>query len=166
MWEKVMVTGHRPQHLGVEAVGWLGVELPRVIEKLRERGMRIGISGMALGVDQWWAHDVLAAGLELWSFVPFPQQGDRWTRDQRAVWEDLRSRATKEMVIAREYSVGALHQRNDTMLSFADAVVSVWDPQLRSGGTFSCMSKALDRRMPVIHLDPVRRTTMLKEPLR
>lgn len=87
--KKVMVTGHRPQHMSGEQIEWGQSELERVGRRLRdERGMRIGISGMALGADTWWATTTLHLGLDLWSFIPFPQQSHRWGQVDREVWQN------------------------------------------------------------------------------
>lgn len=154
-----MVTGHRPQFLTPEAQEWCKLELERIAVKLRDRhGMQVGISGMALGADTWWGYATVFAWCDLWAFIPFPQQSDRWAAADVAAWRELRERATHEVVIADEYSVGALHARNDAMLRNSDLVVAVWDPQKTTGGTASCVQKAQAADMPIVHLDPVART--------
>jgi len=72
VWPTVCATGHRPQHLDPSAIHWVQEKLTAGAVWLRdERGMKVGITGMALGVDTWWAHAVLAAGLELHAYIPF-----------------------------------------------------------------------------------------------
>lgn len=158
-YSRVMVTGHRPQFLAPDAQEWAKLELERIAIKLRDQyGMQVGISGMALGADTWWGYATVFAWCDLWAFIPFPQQPDRWGTADVAAWRELRSRAAHEVVIAGEYSVGALHARNDAMLSNSDLVVAVWDPSKVSGGTASAVAKAQSAGMPMIHLDPVART--------
>lgn len=161
-WPKVMVTGHRPQHLDEPQTRFAWAELERLSLKLAEDGTQIAISGMAVGADQWWATCALAAGLELHAFVPFPQQPDRWSLEQQITYRYLVGRASKTMVIADQYSVAALHQRNDTMLNFADAVIAVWDPRIRTGGTASCVAKAKRRGLPLVHVNLETLTTTLR----
>ena len=79
-----------------------------------------------------------------------------------ARWRELRERAAHEVVIANEYSVGALHARNDAMLSNCDLVVAVWDPSKTTGGTASAVQKAQGKGLPILHLDPVARTTVMR----
>ncbi|GAB6857885.1 SLOG family protein [Microbacterium xylanilyticum] len=151
---RVMVTGHRPKLMSAHQQRHSRTELERVAQKLTAvYGMEVGISGMALGADTDWAHAVLNAGVPLWSFVPFPQQAELWSDAQRSEWNELRSRAAREVVVADAYSVRALHARNDAMLNDADLVVAVWDPRVTTGGTASCVRKARDRGMPIIHVD-------------
>lgn len=66
VWPAAMVTGHRPKDLPEPVAGWVRGELARLVRKLRdEHGMTRGITGMALGVDQWWARALLAEARSL-----------------------------------------------------------------------------------------------------
>lgn len=153
-YPKVMVTGHRPQHLSDPQRAFARGELDRIAQRLvAENGMTVGISGMAIGADMDWCYAVLAAGVQLWGFIPFPQQPDKWTLYQRQEWDYLRGRCTRTWVGADRYSVGALHARNDAMLAEADLVVAVWDPTKVTGGTASCVQKARQLGKPIIHIN-------------
>lgn len=164
-FEKVMVTGHRPQHLSIFQAAFATSELERLAAKLAASGTRVGISGMALGADRWWADAVLAAELDLWSFIPFPQQAARWPEIDLVHWQYLRGRAAHEHVTSLSYSVAALHQRNDDMLDAADAVIAAWSPSKTTGGTASCVQKAMARRMPIIIVDLDAMETTMRMPL-
>jgi uncharacterized phage-like protein YoqJ len=154
IWPKVMVTGHRPQHLHPEQQDYAQQELGRLAVKLRDdNGTRVAISGMALGADQWWAHYALLAELELHAYLPFPQQPAKWHHEQQRTWRALVGQAAVKHFTAEHYSVQALHQRNDQMLDAADAVIAVWDPRITTGGTYSCVQKASRLGLPVIHVD-------------
>lgn len=149
----VMVTGHRPQHMSEAQRLFARAELDRLAQKLvDERGMRVGISGMAIGADTDWCFAVLAAGAALWSYVPFEQQADKWSIAQRDEWYYLRRRAARELVLDDHYSVAGLHARNDRMLADSDLVVACWDPT-KSGGTASCVQKARRLGRPIIHVN-------------
>lgn len=170
-YPRVMVTGHRPQHLGPGESEFMKDELHRLARKLvRDHGMTVGISGMALGADMEWAWAVLSSrhanrpGPALWAFIPFPQQADRWSGSQIDEWSYLRSRADRETIVADSYSVRALHARNDAMLLESDLVIAVWNPTIVTGGTASCVDKAMQLGLPVIHVDPVARQTTLRRP--
>ncbi|WP_152748233.1 DUF1273 domain-containing protein [Micromonospora sp. RV43] len=134
----------------------------RVAVKLREEhGTQIGVSGMALGVDTWWAQAVLAAGMELWAYVPFPQQPAKWQPADQEEWRRLRALASRVREFGPRYDVRLLHARNDGMLLDAKAVTAVWLPGKKDGGTYSAVRKAGRLRLPVIHLDPRRLRTSL-----
>lgn len=62
IFPRVALTGHRPQGLSPSARDWVPLELERLAVKLRDQhGMRVGISGMALGSDIWWAQATVFA---------------------------------------------------------------------------------------------------------
>jgi uncharacterized phage-like protein YoqJ len=131
-----------------------------------QRGMKTGISGLALGVDTWWAQAVLDAGLDLWTFVPFGEQPARWNKTQRAEWQRLRAAAARDVVVdaipdgvptTRRGTVvnQLLHRRNRAMVHRADAVIAVWEPHRTSGGTYHAIQAASGK--PLIHINPTDR---------
>lgn len=161
-WTVVAATGHRPQHLRPDSHEWVQAQLLRIALKLRrEYNTEVGISGMALGVDQWWARAVLDAELDLWSYIPCEQQADRWSDAQQAEWKRLRAMAVKERVFGDSYSPRLLHARNDGMIADADAMVAVLRPGKTTGGTASAVEKIRTRRVPHILVDLDARTVRL-----
>lgn len=164
-WPTVMVTGHRPQHLSPSVHDWVRFELNRLAVKLRaEHGMTTGISGMAIGADLWWADALVTNGIPLWAHVPFPQQPDRWTAENRVEWQRLLGLAVKTTTYGPDFDVKLLHARNDGMLREANAVISVLLPGKTSGGTASAVRKATALGLPIIHINPEARTTTLRRP--
>lgn len=162
-WPTVAATGHRPQHLHPDCHDWVQAELRRIAIKLRnEHATTVGISGMALGVDQWWAQAVLDAGMALWAYIPCDDQAARWTPAQSRQWRRLLSLAAKVRPFGTTYSVRLLHARNDGMLADSDAVVAVHRSGKTTGGTASAIEKATKRHLPLIHLDPDARTVRLR----
>lgn len=161
-WGTVSLTGHRPQHLTRDERAWVLGELPRVTVKLRdEYGMTTGVSGFALGSDQDWAAELVDASVDLWAHIPFPQQPDPWKAADQAEWRRLLALAVKVTYYGEHYSARLLHARNDGMLHVSNAVVAVWKASKADGGTASAVKKARKRRLPIIHLNPERRTVTL-----
>ena len=165
-WVRVMCTGHREASLTPPQRIWARQELERVAAKLvGEHGMRVAIHGGANGADLYWAsaaHD--GAGVDdVWAYLPYPQQTTGWTPEQVAQWHWLTGlkpdgAASLRWFAAQEFSVGALHARNDAMI--ADAGVAVLDPDKTGGGTVSVLRKVGTAR-PVVTLDVVARTVRL-----
>lgn len=160
VWPVVCATGHR----ALPNEDWVEPELRRVAAKLRdEHGTTVGISGMAIGADMAWARAVLAAGLELWAYMPCPQQADRWPRTLVAEWRRLRGLAAREKFFGDHYEVRFLHARNHGMLDDSAGTVAVWMPASRSGGTWGAVQEAAQRDRTMVHVDPVAmRTGWLK----
>lgn len=166
-WPAVSATGHRPQHLAPAAREWVRGEMGRIAAKLRDHhGMTVGISGMALGADMWWAACLVDAGVDLWAHVPFPQQADPWRPADRDEWNRLLRVAKKLTTYGGYYDVKTLHARNDGMLKASAAVVAVHDPAKTSGGTASAVRKATAAGLPIIHVDPAARTVTLRNAAR
>lgn len=156
-FRRVMVTGHRPQHLTPEEQAWSQVSLMHTAWRFRSvYGTVHGISGLALGADTWWALGVLASGMHLHAHIPFPQQPSKWQPADKAMWAELRRKAKTEKVIADKFSVGALHARNDSMLKDADLVVALFKPGT-TGGTAGAVDKATKKGMPMLMLNPTTR---------
>lgn len=165
IFTRVMVTGHRPQKLSMNARDWIPLELERLAIKLRDQHeTRVGISGMALGSDIWWARAVKYAWLDLWAFLPYPQQADRWQPEDVALWQEMRSRAAHELITAEQPSNQALFQRNTDMLENSDLVIAVWNPWTAVGGTAATVQQAVARNLPIIHLNPDTQSTTIVAP--
>lgn len=169
-WPVVAATGHRSQHLDPSAQHWVREKLQAGAVWLRDHcGTRIAVSGMALGVDTWWAQAALDAGLELHAYIPFESQSRLWGPEDYAEWVRLRGLATVPKVlhadpVSKRQAVGYLHGRNDAMLRNADAVIAVWLAGETDGGTFSAVRKAQARKLPGVHLEPASRRVRTVEP--
>lgn len=150
----VMVTGHRPQALPAGCEDWVRCELRRVGHKL---GWGTAVSGMALGVDTWWAEEALAAGVPVVAAVPCPGQPDRWPAADRERWKQLLDRAAAPVLVSARYHRGVFNERNAWMVSRADAAVAVWAGK-KEGGTFDAVRRLRSAGTQVVRIDPVRRT--------
>jgi hypothetical protein len=167
IWPTVSATGHRPQHLDLGVHGWVRDELARLAGKLRtEHGLTLGISGMAIGTDLWWADALCRAGVPFEAHVPFPQQPKPWDGPDQAEWHRLVGLAARTVTYGADFDVKLLHARNDGMLRASSAVVAVHLPAKRTGGTASAVRKAAAMRLPIIHINPAARTTTLRNAAR
>ncbi|HEY6115300.1 MAG TPA: DUF1273 domain-containing protein [Candidatus Dormibacteraeota bacterium] len=131
--------------------------------KLRdEHSTQVGVSGMALGADTWWAEAVNEAGLKLWAHIPFPQQADRWRQDDVHAWNNYLRRAWKLTTYGGYYDVRFLHARNAGMVDVADAAIAVWCPSKTTGGTAGAVRLLATKGIPVVHVNPEAWTTTLR----
>lgn len=156
----VAVTGHRPQSFTADAAVFARSELARVATKLAPS---VGLSGMALGADTWWAELMVERHISLHAYVPFPAQPDRWPATDQAHYRELLERAAHVEMVAPSYHRGAFHARNDALVANADAVVAVWTG-VRTGGTAHAVSLAKKAKRPIVWIDPTRRRTSLIHP--
>lgn len=157
-WPVVAATGHRIRTLrALGAEAWVRHKLFKAAVWLRdERGTRVGLSGMAVGTDQWWAEAVLDAGLTLGAYIPAPDQPDRWHTSTQRRYRELLAQASPDYshITALKVTVPVLHQRNKDMLNAADAVVAVWLDGKQDGGTFEALEYARKTGKPGVWIEP------------
>nr|WP_276513273.1 NADAR domain-containing protein [Cellulomonas hominis] len=164
-WTRVAVTGHRPHLLDEGQAAFARAELSRLALKLKTaHHAKVAISGMSTGADAWWADTALAAGLDLWAYIPFWGQPDRWAPGQAQHWEDQVARASRRLVLGQASDVAMYHERNNFMLRDANALIAVHDPAHTSGGTASTIAKARAAGRPLILVDVVSRRTTIENP--
>lgn len=162
-WPIVACTGHRIQHLlplTQAQRDWTRRALDLGAVWLRDNADTVeGRSGMAVGTDLWWADAVVRAGLKLAAHIPHPDQTARWVHNPEAVAEWHRLHALRDpdlsRVYAPQYSVSALFQRNHGMLAGAAALLAVWMPHKRDGGTFDALCEAAKAGIPGVWINPV-----------
>lgn len=149
-----MVTGHRPQFFSPEEKDFALRSLLSIANKCKnELGMVEAISGMAIGVDTWWAEAAIRLDLELAAYIPFPQQPDRWYAKDKQKWQELRDKASREVILGESFSMRLLHMRNHSMIKDSDLAVAVWKPSKQDGGTYAAVKKLRAEKRPLIIVD-------------
>lgn len=166
-WTRVMVTGHRPQHLSDEQAAWAQGELDRLAVKVRdEHHAQVAITGAALGADTWWARSARRAGLRLWAYVPCLTQSSRWRPEDQETWRRMLGVAERTLVLADDYDVRLLHARNGFMVRDADLVIAVWDPAKTTGGTAAAVNAARAAGKTIVVVDVAAQRTRIERPAR
>ena len=158
-------TGHRPEKLP-----WgfderdprclaMKHSMTREIEGLYLRGFRHFISGMAQGCDLYFAEAALALreqhpDLTVEGAIPCLTQADRWPEDQRLRRRDILARCDLETVVQQHYDRFCMHRRDRYMVDRAAAILAVFDGT--PGGTQYTLNYAMDKKLEILLLDPVR----------
>jgi uncharacterized phage-like protein YoqJ len=157
----VAVTGHRPSKFVVEGHSGYDVRNPLVIAvqhqieaQLRAIGLGaeedvICISGMALGVDQWFAQIALNEGYKLIAAVPFRGQDSVWPPSSKREYQALLARAHEVVEVCEPgYTAWKMQKRNEWMVDKCTHLIAVYDGS--SGGTRNCVNYATSKK--TIHL--------------
>lgn len=160
-----MITGHRPQAFpsGFDGMDdqkrWSIATIRQVIQNLRElHPDTVCMSGMAVGVDQWFAHYALQAGLPLHAVVPFVGQELRWPDRSQRAYSRLLAEATTRTILRstppRDSQVAArwLNERNGWMVDHADVALAVWNE--KPGGTGHTVKLLRAASKPMLWANP------------
>jgi len=151
------VTGHRPLKIGgydktspLRAA--IRANLRKAVWMAVERGYRVFISGMAIGVDQDFAEVVLEfrgmypdLGIKLIAAVPFRGQETKWPHHSQQFYRLLLSEADEVIHVCEPgYAGWKMQERNEWMSNRSSLVIAVYDGT--SGGTRNCILYAEDLR--------------------
>lgn len=159
-------TGHRPQNLPFrfdetnERCVRLKEQLYKIIENLiLKKGVTHFISGMAQGVDTYFAEIVLEfrdekyPEITLEAAIPCETQAERWLEPQRDRYYSILSRCDKEKLLQTHYTDGCMQRRNEYMVDCCDYLIAVWDGS--PSGTGSTVKYACERGKEIIQIDPI-----------
>lgn len=157
----VAFTGHRPNKLnGYNRSD--NFKLIRVIrfeiERLYNLGYREFISGMALGVDQWAAEEVIDfrdthPDVRLVAAIPCLGQESMWRPYSQREYRSILDRADEIVQVTNKpYEHKCMQVRNEYMVDRANVVLAVWDGTY--GGTANCYNYAKKMMKEVIIINP------------
>ncbi len=135
---KLGITGHRPHRLGGHdpenpVIRRIEHNLICILTSLKTHGYAvIGLTGMALGVDQAFARACLSTQTPYHAYIPLPEQPNRWPDSSRAVYRDLLTHAAQQHLTAAHVDSDqdvrrALLDRNSDIARDAQAAIAVWD---------------------------------------
>lgn len=152
--ETACVTGRRPQ--GIRGY-WTHEDVRQALSHLLYRkvmraytlGYRTFISGMALGVDQDFAEQVVFVRrnidreVRLIAAVPFSGQSHRWSYIQKKRYDALLNASNHMVVVSpgADYSPEKMHRRNEWMVDQSKLVIAAWD-SAPHGGTYRAVEYA------------------------
>lgn len=158
--------GYRPHklpHKGEEYHSdciWIKSRLTRDICLHLDMGIRIFISGMALGIDQWAAEIMLLAkeprpddGIQLWCAIPYARQAAGWSEQEQERYRAILAKADRVDLVSHRYYDGCLLARNRYMADRATHLIAVYDGQ--KGGTKYTIDYAKKKGLFVSIIDPM-----------
>ena len=171
----LMITGHRPSKLGGYGetpkkqwiCAWLREVLADARNAERSRAGLVCLSGMALGVDQWFAEIALDLGIPLWASVPFEGHHSQWPSASQRHYSALLARTWR--VSTLQTPKGPLNSaqvrrhllnRNTWMVQRSDRAFAVWTGA--TGGTAHCVGQLKAKGIPTLRFDPKTQTVAMQ----
>ena len=151
---RVACTGHRAYDHDVET--WLRRELRTLLGEHALRPL-VGVTCLAEGADQLFAHTVLEVGGTLDVVVPAADFRDHLPAGAKLEYDRLLARASSRYDLDEPSATpDAYVKGNLAMLDRAEALVAVWDgePARGAGGTAEVVAAAQAQGKPVKVLWP------------
>lgn len=151
-------TGHRPKYCPCKYKGdhpWLINLKKRLTDYLIE--MQFGDeklivrAGGAIGWDTWLAQVALEMDLELHLYLPFEGQGDRWPSDSKREYERIKADADVINYTSEHYYRKVFLDRDTEMITGADKVVALLNPEVDSGGTYFTVQEAKKLNIHIVN---------------
>lgn len=146
-------TGHRK--IPTEQKAAVTVRLETVVDGLYRRGIRFFGAGGALGFDTLAAETVLRLrpvlpGVKLILVLPCLSQAQRWSEEDRRIYEEIIERADKTVYISQEYTKDCMFRRNRHLVDNSGICVCYLTE--RNGGTAYTVHYARSQGLPIINL--------------
>lgn len=164
--EALHVTGHRPKDLGgydpnEPMNAWLIETTTTILRKLRdEEGFRKFYNGMALGFDQWSLEAAIRlGGFHIIAAVPNAGQEKMWPDSSKRRYFELLEMCDEVHILAEKYSVQAMYDRNEWMVSRSALTLAAYTEK-EGGGTYNCLQSAQKQGNRIIKINPVLRAVI------
>ncbi len=157
-------TGHRPdkfsfkydeQHINCIKLKYT---LINEIEKLYSKGVKIFLTGCALGVDIWCGEIVLNLmqiydDIQLYCILPCKNQDKIWNDSYKKRFENLINNCTKSILIQQDYSKDCFFKRNKYLVDKANIILAVYNISLNKSGTKNTLNYAIKENKETIIID-------------
>lgn len=153
---RVAVTGHRPQHLG----GFESCEIHTKVklalrQTLQALPVSLAYSGMALGVDQWFAEICTELRIPWIACIPCENQDKMWPSESKGRYHALLKYAADQIVVSPgPYAAWKMQTRNCYMVDNCDVLIAVLRSDKEQGGTGNCVDYAKKVGRKIWRLDP------------
>lgn len=157
MTVKIGVTGHQKLE---DPSGWLWVEstINRELDRIGDQ--IFGISSLAIGADQLFAHLVAKRGGTIHAIIPYEgYERSFGPEDLQAYRKLLSGAASFEIMDTPGTDEDSYLAAGKRIVDLAQIMVAVWDakPAKGKGGTADIVQYALEKGRKLIHVNPVDR---------
>ena len=157
-------TGHRPKSFpwgydeNAPSCVLLKEVLASQISALAEQGVTDFLSGMAQGVDLWYAQIVLDLrktnpALKLHAILPCEGQERKWTASAQEHYRSILAQANEVIYVGQEYSRNCMLKRNRYLVDHSSILLAVYNGTYQSG-TGMTVRYAQRLKREIIIIDP------------
>ena len=151
--EAVMKAKDRPDKLGgYDETNPIAVAVKKHLRLfLSENKPAIAISGMALGVDQWYAEACIELGIPFTAAIPFELMEAKWPRASQERFSVILQKAKDVVYVSGPgYEPWKMQVRNKWMVDNCTELLAVWNGS--TVGTNNCLqyAKSINRLTTII----------------
>jgi len=115
--------------------------------------LAVAISGMALGVDQWYAEACIDLDIPFTAAIPFENMEIKWPRLSQEKYKYILSKAWNIIYVSGPgYEPWKMQIRNKWMVDNCTEILAIWNGTL--GGTNNCIQYAKSVNKPIKIIDP------------
>ena len=159
---KIGITGHQKLD---DATAWNWVESVTCQKLDMIKRPITAISSLAIGVDQLFASLVMDRGGQLYAVIPFEGYERTFTPLHIETYHRILSKAiTVEVLQTQGTDEDAYLAAGKRIVELADLMFAIWNgqPAKGKGGTADIVSYALEKKIPLVHINPQDRTVTQK----
>lgn len=154
---RIGITGHRPSKLwGYDLTSPQYEALRSILrETILQSQCDMAYTGMALGVDQIFAEEILQLkqqghNITLCACIPFLGQQCKWPAKAQEHYRVLCSKCDSSVCVCQgNYASWKLQKRNEYIVDRVDKLIAVWNGE-PNGGTFNCIKYALENNVETV----------------
>lgn len=139
---KTLITGHRKHKLVCYDNQWIKTVIYDVVSQLIEKGMALGYSGMASGVDLWFCEACIDLRVPYIACPPF--DGQEQTMEQKD--QEMRNYCLEQASQIQKI-------KNSSMVEKCTNGIVVWDGN--KGGTHNVVQQLVEKKKPFVWINPV-----------
>lgn len=159
----ICITGHRPNKLpwGLNEEDSRCIKFKQDLEKIIVERIKLGythfISGLALGVDTYFAEIILKLKNEYKSItlegaIPCENQTYKWSIKSTDKYNEIKNKCDKITLISKNYTPYCMIQRNRYMVENSSLVIAVYSGA--KGGTHNTVTYAKQLNREIITINP------------
>ena len=147
-------TGHRFYNFSQKEL--IKERLTKAILEAYKHGISNFISGFAIGIDLMAAQIVQSLksscpGMTLTAAIPFRGQADRFSANDKMVYENLIASADEVLILSERYYTRCFLDRDEFMVENASHLIAFYDGR-EKGGTYYTFKKANHLGIPVVNV--------------
>jgi uncharacterized phage-like protein YoqJ len=148
-------TGHR--NLPKNQTAEIKSALTNEVIKLIDQGVTYYGTGGAIGFDTLAAQTIIELRedypqIKLILIIPCRNQSDKWSHEDKRIYEDIKSKADKVVYLSEKYENDCMLKRNRHMVDHSKFVIAAWDGRKR-GGTYYTINYATKLKREIILLN-------------